>query len=120
MGALQNKLHDPLYLSFLLQRYDRRYARKFSRIVVTTEDERQEFLKLSPDLDIQVWTNGVDFDLLPPRTVDAGGYKLIYVGAMDAFHNIDAAIFFAREILPKIQNQYANTTFTIAVITPTA
>lgn len=119
MGASPNAWRDRLYLSFVLKRYERRYCSKFSDIVVTTEDDRQEFLKLRPDLNIQVVTNGVDLDMFTPRTSDPGGCKLIFVGAMDASHNIDAASFFALEVLPELRKRYPQTTFCIAGARPT-
>jgi glycosyltransferase involved in cell wall biosynthesis len=71
-------------------------------------------------MDIKVIPNGVDLDLFPPRMADPGGNGLIFVGAMDASHNIDAVRFFAGEVLPQIQKQYPDTTFTIVGAKPTA
>ncbi len=119
MGASPNAWRDRLYLSLVLKRYEKRYCSKFSDIVVTTEDDRQEFLKLRPDLDIQVIPNGVDLDIFTPRISDPGGYKLIFVGAMDASHNIDAASFFVIEVLPELRRRYPQTTFIIAGARPT-
>ncbi|WP_414528964.1 glycosyltransferase family 4 protein [Nodularia chucula] len=118
MGASQNPLRDRLYLSLILKRYEQRYCNKFSHIVVTTEDDRQEFLKLRPEMEIQVIPNGVDLDLFPYRSHDPGGHKLIFVGAMDASHNIDAARFFALEVLPELQKSYADATFSIVGTRP--
>lgn len=119
MGASQNALRDRLYLSLVLDRYEKRYCTKFSNIVVTTEDDRQEFLKLRPDIEIKVIPNGVDLELFPNREQDPGGYKLIFVGAMDASHNIDAARFFAVEVLPELQKRYPEATFYIVGARPT-
>ncbi|MBD2450273.1 glycosyltransferase [Nostoc sp. FACHB-152] len=119
MGAAQNAMRDRLYLSLVLKRYEQRYCNKFSNIVVTTEDDRQEFLKLRPDIEIEVIPNGVDLELFPYRQQDPGGHKLIFVGAMDASHNIDAARFFAVEVLPKLQQHYPETTFSIVGARPT-
>jgi polysaccharide biosynthesis protein PslH len=119
MGASQNALRDRLYLSLILDRYEKRYCTKFSNIVVTTEDDRQEFLKLRPDIEIKVIPNGVDLELFSLRSQDPGGYKLIFVGAMDASHNIDAARFFALEVLPELQKRYPEATFYIVGARPT-
>ncbi|MBD2436245.1 glycosyltransferase family 4 protein [Nostoc sp. FACHB-110] len=119
MGAAQNPLRDRLYLSLVLKRYEQRYCNKFSNIVVTTQDDRQEFLKLRPDIEIEVIPNGVDLELFPYRQQDPGGYKLVFVGAMDASHNVDAARFFAVEVLPKLQEYYPETTFSIVGARPT-
>lgn len=119
MDASQNALRDRLYLSLVLERYEKRYCTKFSHIVVTTEDDRQEFLKLRPDIEIAVIPNGVDLELFPYRSQDSGGHNLIFVGAMDASHNIDAARFFALEVLPELQKSYPDATFSIVGARPT-
>ncbi|MFB2970958.1 glycosyltransferase family 4 protein [Aerosakkonema sp. BLCC-F183] len=120
MGASPNALRDRLYLILLLKRYEKRYSGKFDRIVVTTADDKQQFLKLRPDAQIPVIPNGVDLELFPDRTTDPGGHKLIFVGAMDATHNIDAARFFALDVLPELQKSYPYTTFSIVGARPTA
>ncbi|MBW4646319.1 MAG: glycosyltransferase family 4 protein [Goleter apudmare HA4340-LM2] len=120
MKASQNALRDRLYLSLVLERYEKRYSAKFSHIVVTTADDRQEFLKLRPDIEIAVIPNGVDLELFPYRSQDSGGHGLIFVGAMDASHNIDAARFFALEVLPELQKSYPDATFSIVGARPAA
>lgn len=119
MGASPNAIRDRLYLNLLLEPYEKRYASKFSTIVVTTEDDRAQFLKFCPNAEIQVIPNGVDLEIFPVRSNDPGGYQLVFVGAMDASHNIDAARFFALEILPEIQKKYPDATFSIVGARPT-
>lgn len=118
MGASPNALRDSLYLS-LLYRYEQRYCTKFSKIVVTTEDDRREFLNLASNAEISVIPNGVDIELFPYRPIDPAGHHMVFVGAMDASHNIDAARFFALVVLPELQKRYPNTTFSIVGARPT-
>lgn len=120
MGASPNAVRDRLYLQLILERYEKRYAGKFSALVVTTEDDKKQFFKLRPDAEIPVIPNGVDLEIFPYRTADPGGYKLVFVGAMDASHNIDAARFFAIEVLPELQKKYPDTTFSIVGARPTS
>jgi polysaccharide biosynthesis protein PslH len=117
MGASQAAWRDQLYLP-LLKRYEQRYCRKFSQIVVTTEDDRQEILKLSPASQVNVIPNGVDLDLFPCRSYDPSSYDLIFVGAMDASHNIDAARFFALEVMPVLRQRYPTATFRVVGARP--
>ncbi len=119
MGASPNPLRDRLYLQLLLARYEKRYCRKFSQIVVTTEDDAQQMRQFSPQTPVQVIANGVDLGLFPYRRQDPNGKGLIFVGAMNAEHNIDAARFFALEVLPVLQQSHPEATFTIAGAYPT-
>lgn len=119
MGASPNALRDRLYLSLILERYEKHYCEKFTNLVVTTEDDRRQFLKFHSDGLISVIPNGVDLELFPYRSSDPGGYQLAFVGAMDASHNIDAARFFTVEVLPQIQKRYPETSFVIIGARPT-
>jgi polysaccharide biosynthesis protein PslH len=119
MNASQNPWRDRLYLP-LLKRYEQRYCAKFSHIVVTTEDDRRELLRFSPNAQIQVIPNGVDLDLFPCRQHDPSSYDLVFVGAMDASHNIDAARFFALEVMPHLRQRYPAATFRIVGARPTS
>ena len=118
MGASPYPLRDRLYLTLLLDRYEKNYASKFDKLVVTTEDDKSQFLKYDPKADIQIVANGVDLELFPQRPQPPTGHKLAFVGAMDASHNIDAARFFALEILPELQKRYADVEFTIVGARP--
>ncbi len=119
MGASPNPLRDRLYLSLMLERYEKRYCEKFTHLVVTTEDDRRQFLKFQPPGQIAVIPNGVDLDLFPYRQTDPSGYNLSFIGAMDASHNIDAVRFFCLDVLPQVQQRYPDTTFTIIGTRPT-
>lgn len=119
MGASPNAVRDRLYLNLLLERYEKRYSNKFNYLVVTTEDDKQQFLKYRSDAKIPVIPNGVDLELFPYQNSNSTGHKLAFVGAMDASHNIDAVRFFALEVLPELQKTYPETTFSIVGARPT-
>jgi len=120
MGASPHPLRDRLYLNLLLGRYERRYCRKFTDIVVTTEDDRRQLQEFAPEAHFHIIPNGVDLSLFPYRDRDPGGSNLVFVGDMSASHNIDAARFFALEVLPALQQRYPEASFTIVGGRPTA
>lgn len=111
-NTAEKPLRDRLNLP-LLKRYERRYCAKFNRIVVTTEDDRQQLQTFNPKAQFQVIPNGVDLVTFPYRTADPGGHRLVFVGAMDNLANIDAARFLSLEILPTIQERYPDTTLAL-------
>ena len=114
----ENQWRDRLNLP-LLKRYEQRYCNKFSNIVVTTEDDRDQLNAFNPTAKFQVIANGVDFTEFPNRTTDPGGHSLIFIGAMDNLANIDAAKFLCLEILPELQKRYPNTTIALVGARPT-
>lgn len=113
----ENLLRDRLYLP-LLKRYERQLCQKFSRIVVTTEEDKKQLQNFNPKQEIFVISNGVDLDIFPYRQVDPGGYNLIITGGMDYLINIDAARFFSLKILPILQEKYPNTRLKIVGANP--
>jgi glycosyltransferase involved in cell wall biosynthesis len=116
-GTSENKLRDRLNLP-LLRRYEQQYCRKFSHIVVTTPEDKQQLQQFNPDTEITVIPNGVDLVTFPYRNCDPGGHRLIFIGAMDNLANIDAVCFFSNEVLPAVQKSYPDTTFDIVGARP--
>jgi glycosyltransferase involved in cell wall biosynthesis len=108
----ENPWRDRLYLP-LLKRYERQLCQKFSQIVVTTEEDKQQLQQFNPPSEIAVIPNGVDLDIFFYRTVDPGGYNIIITGGMDYLANIDAACFFSLEIFPLLQKKYPQATLKI-------
>ncbi|MEM8542574.1 MAG: glycosyltransferase family 4 protein [Cyanobacteria bacterium P01_H01_bin.119] len=119
MGASENPGRDRFYLP-LLARYEKRYCRKFSQLIATTKDDRQQLLDLVPDAEIEIVSNGVDLDTFPYRPGDPGGQRLIFIGAMDSSHNIDGATYFAREVFPLVQQRYPQATLSLVGARPVA
>ncbi len=111
-GTSQNQLRDRLYLP-LLRRYERGFLSKFNSVVVTTPEDKQQILGFNPNLPVSVISNGVDLEAFPDRQTDPGGHRIIITGGMDYVVNIDAACFFAVEVLPILQQKYPDTTLTV-------
>jgi glycosyltransferase involved in cell wall biosynthesis len=108
----EKPLRDRLNLP-LLYRYEKRYCSKFSNIVVTTEEDRQQLQAFNPKAEFEVIPNGVDFSQFPYRTSDPDGHQLIFIGAMDNLANIDAARYLSLEIFPQVQQRYPDATLAL-------
>jgi sugar transferase (PEP-CTERM/EpsH1 system associated) len=63
--------------------------------------------------------NGIDLEYFKPPSITAGQPTVAFTGAMDYYPNIDAALFFAREIFPKIRSVHSNARFFIIGSRPT-
>lgn len=111
-GTSENQLRDKINLP-LLRRYEQNYCAKFTKIVVTTPEDKQQIQKFNSQVKIAVIPNGVDLDSFPHRSQDPGGKRIIFIGAMDNLANIDAVCFFSNEVLPDIQKIHPDATFDI-------
>ncbi|NEP55430.1 MAG: glycosyltransferase, partial [Moorea sp. SIO3C2] len=118
-GASENTLRDRLYLP-LLARYERRYCDKFTHLIATTPDDRQQLHRLMPGANITIVSNGVDLETFAYRSQDPGGQSLIFIGAMDSSHNIDAACYLARELFPRVRQRYPDATLSLVGARPVA
>jgi glycosyltransferase involved in cell wall biosynthesis len=118
-GTSDNKLRDQLFLP-LLRRYEQRSCHKFSNVVVTTDEDQQQMQAFHPEGEVTVIPGGVDLAQFPYREVDPEGHRLVFIGGLDYFVNIDAACFFSLEVLPLLQEKYPDTTLTLVGSKPSA
>src|SRR5581483_5667234 len=96
-----------------MRRYEATTYPCFDRVVVVSAREREYLLSLAPALNVSVIPNGVHTDEFAPSAAPVIPYTLGFLGAMDYAPNRDAALDFAREILPRMQREIAEATFTI-------
>ena len=118
-GTAEKPWRDRINLP-LLKRYEQRYTQKFSHLVVTTADDRQQIAQLSGKNNISVIPNGVDLGMFPPRTADPGGHRLVFIGAMDNLPNVDSVTFLAKEIFPLVKQTYPQATLSLVGARPGA
>jgi glycosyltransferase involved in cell wall biosynthesis len=111
-GTSENPQRDRLYLP-LLKRYEKGIYQKFSKVVVTTDEDYQQLKDFNIQSQVSVLPNGVDLNIFPYRENDPGGHKIIITGGMDYVTNIDAACFFSQKIFPLFRQKYPDVTLTI-------
>lgn len=108
--------------------YEARVNRAFDHSVFVTENEAQLFRDLVPAArNLEVVGNGVDFDYFSPLHKGAAccaptmeNTDLVFTGAMDYHANVDAVMWFCREILPVIREAGIGADFCIVGGKPTA
>lgn len=105
--------------------FERRAAAASDASLFVTEAEAQLFRQAAPELAprVGVMQNGVDSDYFSPEhTFDnpfpPGGPVLLFTGAMDYWPNIDAVVWFAGELLPKVRRQFPDARFWIVGMNP--
>jgi polysaccharide biosynthesis protein PslH len=87
-----------------LRRYEQAMAKRFDRITVTTQGEKDEFQTLGVPKPCTVIPNGVDGNFFQPAKM-GGGTKpnIVFLGRMDYFPNIDGVLWFVRKVYPEIR-----------------
>lgn len=92
---------------------------------VCSDRERVKLTAVYPAANIHVIENGVDiaqysdreiaaaYQRAKPNAADPARHRLLYVGSMDYHANIDAVVFFGREIWPALRKQFPDLNFTI-------
>jgi len=90
--------------------FERHTAARALRSFFVTPAEAALFTRLAPECDARVEAigNGVDSDFFSPQHGGASPYAadelpLVFTGAMDYWPNIDAACWFATEVLPELR-----------------
>ncbi|EAT0104738.1 glycosyl transferase family 1 [Salmonella enterica subsp. salamae] len=87
-----------------LEKYERNIARFFNLTTFISPVDR-DFLYPQPSKNIQIVNNGVDLEKLvyQERVIEMSRpVELVFIGNMLSMQNMDAALFFARKILPSL------------------
>jgi sugar transferase (PEP-CTERM/EpsH1 system associated) len=99
-----------------LAREEARYAARFDRAILVSDLEAALFRERGGEGSIQVLVSGVDLDYYtprPPRGPEEGGCRIVFVGVMDYWPNVDAVATFCDHVLPRIAEVIPDATFTI-------
>jgi polysaccharide biosynthesis protein PslH len=89
--------------------------------IVCSERERVQLLRRVPQARIQVVANGVDVGFYGARGVEtAPPDRIVFVGSMDYHANVDAAVWFSREIWPHVRSRFPEWRLTLVGSNPGA
>ncbi len=97
-----------------LQGFERELATTATRVLFVSEAEAALFRGFAPAAAaVRVVPNGVDTDYFrPTRRPDAGAAAtVLFTGALDYRPNVDAVLWFAREVLPRIRQRHQDACF---------
>lgn len=93
--------------------FERELAEACELNVLCTPLEEQIFQREIPGPETRVLPNGVDLDAPARDAALAEPGHIVFVGVMDYLPNIDACVWFAREILPEVRERHPNARFSI-------
>jgi sugar transferase (PEP-CTERM/EpsH1 system associated) len=111
----------------LLRRFEGQISRSFGATIVSTRAEMDLLRTIAPEARdaIMPISNGVDSDYFSPdrhyeSPFSSNVVPVVFVGAMDYWPNIDAAVHFALSVVPHLRRGEPRVQFTIVGSNPTA
>jgi glycosyltransferase involved in cell wall biosynthesis len=114
-----HKIEKNLIKKFLLgiekrkmEKYEK-IAEKFHVVFICSEIDREYLIMLGINANIKILRNGVDIDYFKSDKVDYEKNRIIFTGNMPYYPNYDAAIYFAKEILPLVLKEIPEAKFYI-------
>lgn len=93
---------------------ERKALRRFPHVIAVSDRDRDEFVKMEPTCKVSVVPTGVDTRLYaaaPPSKSEPPA--ITFVGSMDWEPNIDAVLYFCREIFPRVRAALPSAIFQI-------
>jgi sugar transferase (PEP-CTERM/EpsH1 system associated) len=105
-----------LIQTWKLKGFERRVCRAADRIMAVSQIDAAAIRQLDPTLRVGVAANGIDTTAYRPGAVTSMEYgfpALVFSGTMDFRPNVDAALWFATNVLPKIRSTLPETEFVI-------
>ena len=101
-----------------IRRYEREIVRRFDETWLISNAERQKLLDGQANDSIHVVPNGVDSARFRPSGLPVETPRLIFVGHMGVFHNVDAAEYLVRAILPRVRVAFPGTSLDLVGAEP--
>ncbi len=106
------------------RRYEGRLLERYSRVLVTSPQDREALAELSTGQDVDgrlvVLPNGVDLDYFAPLDVSRDPATLVFSGKMSYHANVAAALDLATQVMPHVWRQLPDARLTIVGKDPTA
>ncbi|MDO8932220.1 MAG: TIGR03087 family PEP-CTERM/XrtA system glycosyltransferase [Rhodocyclaceae bacterium] len=105
--------------------FERAVAARARHSFFVTEAERDLFLAAAPECAgrVDAMCNGVDAEFFSPDHALASPYRegeipVVFTGAMDYWPNVDAAVWFAGEVLPRLRARHPSVRFYVVGRSP--
>jgi|WetSurSiteA1Bulk_404760.scaffolds.fasta_scaffold03452_2 GT2 family glycosyltransferase/glycosyltransferase involved in cell wall biosynthesis len=104
-----------------LQVLDRevRLTKKVDAVVCMTDPDVRELKKFTPSVPTHTINTGVDLDYFRPSNQPSMAARLIFVGAFQHLPNVEAMMYFCRDVLPAIRTKVPGVELLIVGSNPT-
>lgn len=107
-GSLRERLLNT-FRHVMARAYERWMFRPYDAVTVVSDVDREMLRALNPGLRVEVVANGIDLSAYRPSlTTERDPARLLFVGNYEYPPNVDAALWLAREIFPRVQANHPN------------
>ncbi len=97
-----------------LRRYETHICRRAHHVLAVSKADAAAIEQLLPGLEVTIVPNGIDTRVYRPRQVASGAHPtLVFTGTMDFRPNVDAVLWFAQRVLPRIQAEVPDVRFVV-------
>lgn len=101
-----------------MKKWETKFAMNFDLCVTMSDNEKKFLQSINPKLNIAVIPNGIDVENFKPLPDNFRTNNLLYIGKMDYQPNVDAVLYFIKEIFPVIKRKTKNIKFIIVGSNP--
>jgi len=85
---------------------ERKLAQQAQTCVVVSYREADLLRRIAPEARVQIIPNGVDTEFFQPPDRPGPVDRLVFVGQMDYFPNVDAVVWFAEHVWPELTDRF--------------
>jgi sugar transferase (PEP-CTERM/EpsH1 system associated) len=98
-----------------LRRYEAQACRRADHVLAVSQADAAALRRLVPDLPVVVVPNGIDTTTYRPvrGAAEAPAPTVVFTGTMDFRPNVDAVLWFARQVLPQVKTQVPGLRFVV-------
>lgn len=101
-----------------LKRFERNVAGRFAAHITCSDLDRQRLHEIVPEANAVVVPNGVDCEYFTSESRPVRPGSLVFVGTMNWYPNVEAMVYFLREIWPGLKARVPAATLDIAGSNP--
>ncbi len=96
-----------------LTQFERMVCQRVAHVIAVSEADAEAFHRLAPEACVSVVPNGIDTAKYVTRdsSLDLGEHALVFTGTMNYRPNVDAALWFAEEILDSVRARVPDAKF---------
>jgi len=103
---------------FPMKRWELKIAENFDLCITMSDIDKKFLINFNPKLDISVVPNGIDTKKCSILPTDSSNNNILFIGKMEYEPNVDAVLFFYKEIFQIIKKQILNAKFFIVGSNP--